>query len=413
MPAPNKLKFVSPSAFRTMAAEKKDLTDIAILKSAPILDDLAKAVNKEARTIDFVISTAAVDRDNDTLDVSGWDIGNYVKNPVVLFAHDHWQPPVAQSLSVTQESGALRSKAFFTPKDLYPFGDMIFEFYAQGFMRATSVGFKPSEFKFNDDRKYGIDYLKQELLEYSCVPVPSNPEALMSAKSAGIDVSPLKAWAERLLDDQRMLKEAGGHTREVIERIRELTIDGKSLFVHLGDLKVPKAAEVPAEPKKEDAVSTTVKQLESWGCKTEGHVHRTKGEAETCELRETFVSNIVETVKAVKLYAGMTDIQEKVGRVLSSVNETRLRSAAVKGEEMAALVREVLAGLDKGDDEDDEDEEDDDKSTQPAETDEKFFVLDKAPGELDLDPAMVAAAMAEVLRAEVRAAVNAITGRVD
>lgn len=68
-------------------------------------------------------------------------------------------------------------------------------------MRATSVGFTPIKYQFNDERKHGIDFLEQELFEYSCVPVPSNPEALIEASAKGIDTTPLKEWAERVLDE--------------------------------------------------------------------------------------------------------------------------------------------------------------------------------------------------------------------
>jgi len=67
-------------------------------------------------------------------------------------------------------------------------------------LNATSVGFKPKEWVFNEDRK-GVDFKTQELLEFSVVPVPSNPEALIEARSAGIDLGPYKEWAEQVLED--------------------------------------------------------------------------------------------------------------------------------------------------------------------------------------------------------------------
>lgn len=435
MPATTPLKFVSSVAFKALLTEKKDTKDIAILKSAPVLDDLTKAVDRAARTIDFVISTPAIDRDNDTIDVSGWDIGSYVKNPVVLFAHDHWQPPVAQSLSVTTDAGALRSKAFFTPKDLYPFGDMIFEFYAQGFMRATSVGYKPKEWKYNDDRKYGVDYTMQELLEYSCVPVPSNPEALMQARAKGIDVNPLKAWCERLLDDSRMLKEGNGQTREVIERIRALTVDGKTLFLHMNDMKMPgkepekdrcvtcglvkesilhrtesdnaeiKAAAhiftLKAVEEPEPEIKSTVQPLQQWGCKNATHTHPTKDAAELCEVRALLHDAIMSALSPRKLVTA-EQLQEKVGRVLSAANETRLRSAATKGEEMAALIRDVLAQL----------EEPIEESVKKPEEQTDFFAFDATPDD-GIDEDLMRSTMVQVLGDELRAQLRVITGRVD
>ena len=49
--------------------------------------------------------------------------------------------------------------------------------YANKFMRAVSVGFRPLEFEFIDGGN-GIRFTKQELLELSAVPVPAHPKAL-------------------------------------------------------------------------------------------------------------------------------------------------------------------------------------------------------------------------------------------
>ena len=50
------------------------------------------------------------------------------------------------------------------------------------FLKATSVGFAPIKFKFtsNPDRQFGIDFIEQELLEFSIVPVPANPDAVIA-----------------------------------------------------------------------------------------------------------------------------------------------------------------------------------------------------------------------------------------
>ena len=71
------------------------------------------------------------------------------------------------------------------------------------YLNAVSVGFNPSEWKWVDDedRPWGIDYNKQELLEYSAVPVPANPEALIDAKSKGIDLAPLMEWVVMSIDE--------------------------------------------------------------------------------------------------------------------------------------------------------------------------------------------------------------------
>lgn len=191
------IKFLSDYDFFTLIKSGKDITGYGVRKG--FLIEEKKDFGDETRTIEFVISTPIVDRMRDTIDVMGWNLENYQKNPVVLWAHDYRQPPIARSLTTWIENGKLKSKCEFTSQEKNPFGYMIYQLYKDGFMNATSVGFYPAEYVINEERQ-GIDYKSQELLEYSCVPVPANPEALVSAKSMGIDLLPLKSWAEQVLD---------------------------------------------------------------------------------------------------------------------------------------------------------------------------------------------------------------------
>lgn len=157
----------------------------------------AKAAD-QGRLIDFTITTGGVDRDNDTVDPAGWDLKNYQANPVVLFAHDYAALPVGKALSVTMGGDKLSATVEFPVKGMYPFADTVYDMVKAGFLNATSVGFKPSEYTINEDR-HGLDFKAQELLEFSIVPIPSNPQALVEARSAGIDLKPLIAWAKSIL----------------------------------------------------------------------------------------------------------------------------------------------------------------------------------------------------------------------
>ena len=164
-----------------------------------------KTINEtvEGLTIDFVISTEIVDRDQDTISAEGWETENYKKNPVILWAHDRSRPPVARSLNVWVEDGKLKSTAQFMPKEVSGFGYSIGQMYAKGFLNAVSVGFRGIEARRSPDaetRPWGVDFIKQELFEYSCVPLPSNPEALIDAKTAGIDTGAILDWAVECLE---------------------------------------------------------------------------------------------------------------------------------------------------------------------------------------------------------------------
>jgi HK97 family phage prohead protease len=187
-----------------------------------------KAINKEERQIEFIISTAAEDRYGDTIQVNGWDLKQYKRNPIVLFGHLSMLPPIGKAVKTWKDGDALRSIAQFMPPDLSTFADSIFRMYLEGYLRAVSVGFKPIKYERILDEEgnptYAYNFQKQELLEFSAVPIPANPEALVAARQKGIDTLPFKAWAEEILDNWSVVdKDVGelyGVAKKDIENIR-------------------------------------------------------------------------------------------------------------------------------------------------------------------------------------------------
>lgn len=150
---------------------------------------LAGAEGKQ-RTISIVCSTASVDRYGDTISPTGWELSNYLRNPVLLWGHDGSTPPIGRGLTLNVQSDALSGEYEFCPLGIYPLADTVYALAVEGFINAGSVGFNPIEWKHRDD---GIDFTKQELLEMSIVSIPANPDALISARSKGIDFSPFAA----------------------------------------------------------------------------------------------------------------------------------------------------------------------------------------------------------------------------
>jgi HK97 family phage prohead protease len=138
--------------------------------------------------LEFVGSVESTkDRDGEVIKASGWELENYKKNPIVLWAHDYSAPPVGKATSVKVSKGQLVFTVKFADAETYPFADTIYKLCKGGFLNATSVGFIPKEWetgkKENDPSR---TYLKQELLELSIVPVPSNPDALRNAFDKGL-----------------------------------------------------------------------------------------------------------------------------------------------------------------------------------------------------------------------------------
>ena len=156
-------------------AEAKDLPEsLAVVKG---FVSTVKAI-KNTNRFKFTISTAGVDRDKDVIEVAGWQLDNYKKNPVVLFGHDYRSLPVGKSVSIQASKKGLDSEVEFASADVYPFADTVRKMVDGGFLSAASVGFRPIKYAYNEDRR-GVDVLESELLEWSIVPVPANPECLV------------------------------------------------------------------------------------------------------------------------------------------------------------------------------------------------------------------------------------------
>jgi HK97 family phage prohead protease len=153
---------------------------------------------QDDRSVKFIITTGAADREKDVIDPDGWEIGNYLKNPVVLFAHDYDSLPVARTISLEQKDDKLIAVAEFATAELNPMAERVFQMLKQGFLRGASVGFRPMSFAFNDVRG-GVDFAKQELLEFSIVPIPANAQALMAAGLSDDDTTLLTDWAKDVL----------------------------------------------------------------------------------------------------------------------------------------------------------------------------------------------------------------------
>lgn len=177
---------------------------------------VVKNIDADKRQVEFIISTASEDRYGDKVEVKGWDLKNYKANPVVLFGHMGNIPPIGKTVKIWKTKDALMAVAEFMPRDISAFAHSIFRMYEEGYLRATSVGFRAKQYDLildNDgDWTGGVHFLKQELLEFSAVPIPANPDALIAARQKGIDTLPIKSWAEEMLDNW-------GETKEPLERL--------------------------------------------------------------------------------------------------------------------------------------------------------------------------------------------------
>lgn len=134
-------------------------------------------------TLSHWITRETVDRMGETVVSAGMNAEAYLRNPVVLWAHDrHSLPPIGKSEGLQVEAGVgVRAVTRFAAT---PFAAEVKNLYDGGFLNAFSIGFIETEAINNV-------FTKWDLLEYSAVAVPANPDALVKAVDAGSDAAAL------------------------------------------------------------------------------------------------------------------------------------------------------------------------------------------------------------------------------
>ena len=148
-------------------------------------------VTTEEGVINAVVgSTNVLDRMGDSIDQAGWVLSHYEKNPVVLWGHNIHQdrPPIGKSIKtwIAGKQAKTKKLMFKIKFDLFDkFAAEIYRKIKDGFINTVSVGFLPIEWHNREEEGAvkGRIYTKQELLELSFVPVPANPQALVSLRS--------------------------------------------------------------------------------------------------------------------------------------------------------------------------------------------------------------------------------------
>ena len=178
--------------------EGKNVRDVALngrtyrvkVKSS---GDAALEVDSAKRIVAAVITTDAIDRDAEVVLPEGLSFNDYRKNPIVLFAHCG-DRIVGKSLSQRMEKGKIVAETQFAETED---GDMVWSLVKQGILRGVSIGMNwrtlktrsptTKEFESRPDWA-GCESIIEaaEVLEYSFVSIPANPDALVvTGKSNG------------------------------------------------------------------------------------------------------------------------------------------------------------------------------------------------------------------------------------
>lgn len=143
------------------------------------------------RAVISVITTGTVDRDKEIVDPAGAILDDYNETPVVLFGHDHHGLPIGKNdwIKIDANNNLIAKTTYYSRG----FADDVFQYRKEGFPLAQSIGFIPVETKSGnelskEEKDAGVrrKFTKWILLEYSDVPIPSNPEAVAIAVSKSL-----------------------------------------------------------------------------------------------------------------------------------------------------------------------------------------------------------------------------------
>ena len=175
-------------------------------------------------TLDFIASTATLDRYHEVIEPSGWRLDSYRRNPVFQNAHNYGDILFTLGKALTTEvrsvggGDALCQRIQFAT-EVNPVARIAYGLYKGGFLNAVSVGFIP--LRWEDGGNSAADgqsapaarrrYLEQELLEVSAVAIPANPDALaLGLKSGAIAKSDLQETLELLRGLMRTVPQSEG-----------------------------------------------------------------------------------------------------------------------------------------------------------------------------------------------------------
>lgn len=230
----------------------------------------------EDRRIPFVLSTYTKDRHGTVLNQNGWELDNYRLNPVVAYQHNLsgnlCQAPdpdfiIGKSVKIDCEGFGqdkkLVAEAEFEPPEINALAEKVFRKLIYGSLSRTSVGFVETIkgcFGPGDERagfpNETYYFGGQELLEWSVVNIPSNPDAGKRGTAIGklrSDVAAGLMYAYKELGGKFSLSQLENMT---VPQIMDL-LDAKDLEIRTKDpekvrkmLTEQRAISIPEEPKK-------------------------------------------------------------------------------------------------------------------------------------------------------------------
>jgi hypothetical protein len=181
---------------------------------------IVKALPKdveETREVPFIISSETKDRAGHRLLLNRWDLTNYQENGVVGYQHNVWGGDMCNAPDPDYMMGPgkawiegdyLLGMVKFEPESVNPLAEKIFQKVLHGTLKSASVGLlETNEDESFVDEKDGAYVLGgQELVEWSIVNIPANPDAIRKHFSSSTFDQALN-YLDKVLGDKYSLEE--------------------------------------------------------------------------------------------------------------------------------------------------------------------------------------------------------------
>ncbi|MBN1489960.1 MAG: HK97 family phage prohead protease [Phycisphaerae bacterium] len=174
-------------------AKVREPDGLGIGSKGVIFAEIDKKGVDDSGRFSALANARTIDRDGEILEPRGVDLSSYRKNPVLMAMHkprfeSGHSPVIGKVLEIAPTEEALPFRGEFSPVGLGPEYRAL---YAGGFMNAFSVGFLRRDGRTEMQQVAGRSVSVRrvtswELVEISCVAVPSNREALIRAMSQDV-----------------------------------------------------------------------------------------------------------------------------------------------------------------------------------------------------------------------------------
>jgi len=161
------------------------------IKNIQVTRDLGVALREmtpelvESRSAEFVISSESVDAHGTVFRMDGWDLDRYAKNPIVLYGHRSGSDNPDDIIGTSEvfiRDNQLIARATFEDAETNPKAEKVWRKVQNQTLRMASIGAKILDGHFgnraNEEDPDVLYFTRQQLMEWSIVPIGSNPDAL-------------------------------------------------------------------------------------------------------------------------------------------------------------------------------------------------------------------------------------------